>query len=208
MFFREIEKNLRIALTVPQFAGQLFALTDQNREYLKVRLPWLDSVQEIGDTKRFIREQLLKFAKEEALHLSILSNNKIVGVVGYNQLDLVNGVGIIGYWLSEEHTGKGVMTKAVKEVIHMGFGSWPLQKVEIHCAVDNNSSRAIPERLGFREEGTIRRTAKVSETHHDHVIYGLLEEEYQDSPIFNADGEGRLAGDAAGMQAGLEGMGN
>lgn len=52
MFFREIEKDLRIALTVPPSAEQLFALTDQNREYLKVWLPWLDSVQEVDDTKK------------------------------------------------------------------------------------------------------------------------------------------------------------
>jgi len=193
MFFREIEKDLTIALTVPQFAGSLFALTDQNREYLKAWLPWLDTVQEIGDTKMFIRDQLIRFAKEEALHLSVFSSNKIVGVVGYNQLDQVNGVGVLGYWLGEEYTGKGMMTKAVREVIHIGFGSWPLQKVEIHCAVENTASRAIPERLGFRKEGTIRRTAKVNDRHQDHAIYGLLEEEYLDSPIFKSDMDRRFA---------------
>jgi len=189
MFFREIEKDLTIALTVPQFAEPLFALTDQNREYLKVWLPWLGTVQDVGDTKKFIQDQLIRFAKEEALHLSVFSNSKIVGVVGYNQLDPVNGVGVIGYWLGEQYTGNGVMTKAVKEVIHIGFESWTLQKVEIHCAVDNTVSRAIPERLGFREEGTIRRTARVNDKHQDHAIYGLLKEEYLDSPIFKPDGD-------------------
>lgn len=99
-------------------------------------------------------------------------------MVGFNTIDKVNGIGRIGYWLGEEYTGKGVMTKAVRELIHLGFKHWPLQKIEIHCAVNNMKSRAIPERLGFTNEGTLRRTVKVNDHFQDHVIYGILKEEY------------------------------
>ena len=189
MFFREIEKDLKIALSVPQFASQLFALTDQNRDYLKAWLPWLDTVREVDDTKKFIELQLQKFARGEGLHLSIFNKDRIVGVLGYDRLDQINGIGIIGYWLAEECTGKGIMTKAVKELIPLGFDNWHLQKVEIHCAIDNIKSRAIPEKLGFRKEGTIRRTAKIDDKHQDHVIYGLLKEEYSVNQAFTSDRE-------------------
>ena len=184
MFYREIENNLKIGLSIPQFGEEMFSLTDQNRGYLKAWLPWLDKVKKVEDTKEFLRLQLKRFGEDEAIHLSIFYKNKIVGVLGYNQLDLINGIGHVGYWLGEEYTGIGIMTKAVIELIHLGFENWPIQKIEIHCADNNFKSRAIPEKLGFKNEGTIRRTAKVYEEYQDHIIYGLLKEEYFADKLF------------------------
>ncbi len=66
------------------------------------------------------------------------------------------------------------MTEAVKDLIRLGFKHWPMQKIEIRCAVKNSKSRAIPERLGFTNEGTIRRAEKVYDRYNDHVVYGIL----------------------------------
>jgi ribosomal-protein-serine acetyltransferase len=187
MFYREIESNLKIGLSIPQFAEEMFALTDRNREYLKAWLPWLDKVQKVEDTSEFLQLQLKRFGEGEALHLSIFYKGKIAGVLGYNRLDLINCIGHVGYWLGEEFTGKGIMTKAVTELIHLGFENWPIQKIEIHCADDNMKSRAIPEKLGFQNEGTIRRTAKVYDSHQNHIIYGLLREEYFANQTLNYD---------------------
>jgi ribosomal-protein-serine acetyltransferase len=88
-----------------------------------------------------------------------------------------NGIGHIGYWLGQEFTGKGIMTLAVKDLICQGFKNWPLQKVEIRCAVGNKKSRAIPERLGFQNEGTLRNAEKVYDKYNDHIVYGKLKEE-------------------------------
>ena len=102
-------------------------------------------------------------------------------------MDVINGIGHVGYWLGEGYTGKGIMTKAVIELIHLGFENWPILKIEIHCADNNLKSRAIPEKLRFKNEGTIRRTARVYEEHQDHIIYGLLKEEYFANESFNTD---------------------
>lgn len=185
MFYIEVESNLKIGLSIPQFAEELFALTELNRAYLKAWLPWLDNVQKAGDTAEFLALQLKRFAEGKALHLSIFYNGKIVGVLGLNAIDQVNGIGQAGYWLGEKFTGKGIMCKSVCELIRLGFNNWPIQKIEIHCAVNNFKSRAIPEKLGFRNEGTLRRAARVYDIYQDHVIYGLLKEEYIDNKIFN-----------------------
>lgn len=189
MFYRKIDTDLKIGLSVPQYAEEMFALTDRNRRHLRAWLPWLDSIQKPEDTKSFIQLQVKRFADGEAMHLSIFFKNNLAGVLAYNKLDHVNGIGHLGYWLGEEYVGKGIMTKSVQEVIHLGFTSWPLQKIEIHCAVDNLKSRAIPERLGFQNEGTIRRTAKVYDTYQDHIVYGLLREEYLDNHNLHSNSE-------------------
>lgn len=99
--------------------------------------------------------------------------------MGFNQIDSVNGIGYLGYWMGEEYSGKGIMTLAVKDLIELGFDYLSIQKIDIRCAVENKKSRAIPERLGFRNEGVIRQAELVNGAHFDHVIYGLLRQEFK-----------------------------
>lgn len=174
MFYRVIDEDISNYLSVPIFSGELFFLTDKNRLYLKKWLPWLDGVQQASDTKAFIEKQLQRFSREEAIHQTIFYRQQIAGVLGYNFIDKVNGIGHLGYWLGQEFMGRGIMTKSVNDTIEMGFLELGLQRIEIRCAVDNNKSRAIPERIGFRNEGLIRNAEKVNGKYFDHVVYGLI----------------------------------
>ena len=54
-----------------------------------------------------------------------------------------------------------------------------LHRVEIRAAEDNLRSRAIPERLGFEQEGVLREAERVGERYHDLVVYGLMASEWQ-----------------------------
>ena len=174
MFFREINPDLKLSLSIPQYGEELFQLTQKNRDFLKQWLPWLDDVKQASDTREFIELQLQRFQQGKALHITIFYQEKIAGVLGYNQIDSVNSIGYIGYWLGQEYNGKGIMTKSVRELINLGQSYYSLNRIDIRCAIDNYRSRAIPERLGFSNEGVIRHAAKVYNQYQDHVIYGLL----------------------------------
>lgn len=161
-------------MSIPQYAEELFELINKNRNFLEQWLAWLDNVQKVSDTKEFIELQLLKFQQGEALYITIFYQDKIAGVLGYNQIDRVNSIGYIGYWLGQEYNGKGIMTKSVRELIEIGHSYYSLDRIDIRCAVGNSCSRAIPERLGFKNEGIIRHAQKVYDNYLDHVVYGLL----------------------------------
>ena len=174
MFFRKINPDLKLSLSIPQYAEELFKLTDRNRAFLQQWLPWLDRVQKQSDTEKFLSEQLLRFQQGEALHITIFYQGKIAGVVGYNQLDRFNNIGHLGYWLGKEYNGRGIMTQSVKDLIEVGREYYHLNRVDIRCAVENNRSRQIPERLGFKQEGIIRKAEKLTDRYVDHVVYGLI----------------------------------
>ena len=108
--------------------------------------------------------------------MTIFYQDKIAGVLGYNRIDPVNGIGYAGYWLAQEYNGKGIMTESVKDLVQLGLEYYSLNRIDIRCAVDNHKSRAIPERLGFQQEGIIRGAEKVNGKHLDHVVYGLLQQ--------------------------------
>ncbi len=71
------------------------------------------------------------------------------------------------------------MTKTVKALMHYAFEELQLNKVEIRAAVGNVKSRAIPERLNFTIEGTIRDAEWLYDRYVDHVVYGMLVKEWQ-----------------------------
>ena len=51
--------------------------------------------------------------------------------------------------------------------------------MEIQAATGNHRSRAIPERLGFQQEGVLREYERVGERYLDIVVYSLLARERQ-----------------------------
>ena len=69
-------------------------------------------------------------------------------------------------------------------VVDHAFGALELNRVEIRCASDNTKSRAIPVRLGFKEEGMLRQTERVGERLVDQVVYGLLARDWPGSQSF------------------------
>ena len=161
MFFRRLDNDVKLSLSIPQDAEELFALTDQDRDPLNQWLPRLDTVTTPSDTRVFTEAQLVRFQRGEARHVTIFYRDEIAGVLGYNQLDQTNDTGHLGYGLAREYNGKGIMTASVRDLIGLGFRYYSLNRMEIRCAVDNRKSRAIPERLGFKQEGLIRRAEKV-----------------------------------------------
>jgi ribosomal-protein-serine acetyltransferase len=67
------------------------------------------------------------------------------------------------------------MTLAARALTDHAFRVWELNRVEIRVAPENRPSRAIPERLGFSEEGILRSVQRIEDDRYlDLVVYGML----------------------------------
>jgi ribosomal-protein-serine acetyltransferase len=114
-------------------------------------------------------------------HCCIWYGGRIAGVTGLPHIDWANRKSEIGYWLGQEFQGEGIMTRCIRTLINYLFESLELNRVEIHTAVENKRSQAIPERLGFFQEGIIRDGEWLYDHYVDMVIYGLLRRDWKDS---------------------------
>lgn len=155
-------------------AAELHALIEANRDYLAQWLPWAAGQDRVG-TERFIAEAEAQLARNDGFQAVIAPDGEIVGVVGFHAIDWSNRNTTLGYWLAEDAQGKGTMTAAVRALVNYAFEEWKLHRLEIHCAPANHRSRAIPERLGFREEALLRETELVGGRYLDSVVYGVLD---------------------------------
>lgn len=178
MFDYKIDDTLFLRGIALSDAKDVFRLTEESRNYLREFLPWLDFTITLEDTQIFIQGSIEKYARKEGMTAVIVYQNKIVGVTGFNELDWKNGVAYIGYWLGEQYQGKGLMTKTVKTLTSYAFQTLNMEKVAIKAAVENKKSQAIPKRLGFVKEGIISQAEWLYDHYVDHVVYGMLKEEW------------------------------
>jgi ribosomal-protein-serine acetyltransferase len=192
----ELSGGCQLRLLEESDADELFALIDEDRAYLARWLPWA-AAQDLEGTLEFIRLTRRQLADNSGFTVAIVCDSAIAGVVGLEPLDWTHRSTSIGYWLGERYQGRGVMTRAVRAVVEHAVSGWNLNRLEIRAAVDNVRSRAIPQRLGFREEGTLREAERVGDAYLDLVVYSVLGSEWP-SKADAADSRG------SGAQLGAE----
>ncbi|WP_433750959.1 GNAT family N-acetyltransferase [Falsibacillus pallidus] len=175
----QINKNLILKVAEPQYAEQMAALIDTNREYLKEWLGWLDYSKTTEDSRAFLQNSLENFNEKRSFNTIIFFKGEPVGTAGFNTFDWNNKIGTIGYWLAQGYQGHGIMTETVHFLTHLAFNEFNLNKVEIRAADKNTKSRSIPERLGFQLEGTLRQAEWLYDHFVDHSVYGMLKEEWK-----------------------------
>jgi ribosomal-protein-serine acetyltransferase len=158
-------------------ADELYRLIDENRAHLAPWLPWAAGHTREA-TGEFIRLTQRQAAANDGFQAALVCEGEIVGVAGFLSVNWPHGSTSIGYWLSERHQRRGLMTDAVRALVEHAFGEWDLHRVEIRAATENVRSRRIPERLGFREEGVLREAERIGERYNDLAVYAILAPEW------------------------------
>jgi ribosomal-protein-serine acetyltransferase len=174
----QVDADIRLELVDIHHAPALFALTDANRQHLRRWLPWLDATTSPDDTRNFIAQARQKRADNGGYEACIVYQGQLAGMIGQRSINWPNRTTEIGYWLSAALQGRGIMTRACRALVACSFESQHLNRVQIRCALANRHSRAIPERLGFQQEGTLRESAWLYDHFVDVVIYSMLRREW------------------------------
>jgi ribosomal-protein-serine acetyltransferase len=160
-------------------ADELFALTDSNRVFLRRWLPWLQFCRSADDTRWNTEEGIRAADEGRGFTFTIRENGRIVGVVSYNSIDQSNRTGHIGYWMGQDHQGRGIMTRAVRAIVGHGFIHLSLNRIVIAAATGNLKSRAVAERAGFHLEGIAREAEWLYGRVVDHAIYALTRSDWE-----------------------------
>ena len=130
-----------------------------------------------------LQEQITKDMESSSVfNIELKENNKIIGVIDLDADTLRYGVNSlsISYYLGEYYSSKGYMTEALREIIRYVFEERQAEVLCVRVFKDNMASRRLVEKLGFINEGCIRRGVKgYQDIIYDDMIYSILKEEYE-----------------------------
>lgn len=173
-----INDGLRLELTAVKHANGLYEAVDNNRRHLSEFLPWVGQMKSVGDFYNYIKDCESLYQQGKEVSFVIISDEVAVGRIGLHHLDQLNRIGAIGYWLTEDAVGKGIITQSCIKLISYGFEELNLNRIEIKAATGNLRSQTIPEKLNFKKEGILRQAGLVNDEFLDLNLYVMLKEEW------------------------------
>jgi ribosomal-protein-serine acetyltransferase len=179
MFNYKVDADLELRLLAPHDAPQFYKLVDRNRQHISEWMFWVDENFSLAHAQQRIRLALERYAENNGFEAGIWFKSQLAGCVRYNYIDWAHRNTEIGYWLGAAFQGQGLVTKACRALIDHAFNELGLHRVEIRCMSENLRSRRVPERLGFVQEGVLRQVRWIRDHFDDHVIYGLLADEWR-----------------------------
>lgn len=172
----EIKVDEHIILKVKQkdMALEYYSLIAVQRDYLSKWLPWADEVKNIVQQEFILQDNFLKTKNGDAFETAIYFDGNLVGSLSFNEIDHQNNFAEIGYWLSKDMQGLGIVTSSVKALINFGFDELKFHKILIQVATDNVKSNSVANRLKMRKEATLSQQIKLKDGYHDLNIYSLI----------------------------------
>jgi len=126
---------------------------------------------------RALSEHLKK--PENVAYWVLTDAKELAGVI--NISEIVRGVfrsGYLGYYAFSPHSGRGYMTQGLRAVISLAFRRLRLHRLEANIQPDNDASRRLLQRLGFRCEGFSPRYLKIAGRWRDHERWAVTVEEW------------------------------
>jgi ribosomal-protein-serine acetyltransferase len=174
-----VDNQITLRQLTREDASDIFKTIDSQREYLGKWLPFVEHTKSVDDPLAFI-DSVIE-APEEKFNYSftIQIDGQFAGIIGFKDTDRANKKTEIGYWLSEEFQGRGVMTKSVRRLCEFAFNELNMNRIQIKCAVGNSASIAIPVRLGFKLEGNERDGELLTgDAFTDIMVFSKLKGEY------------------------------
>jgi ribosomal-protein-alanine N-acetyltransferase len=156
-------------------------LRGESREFLTPWEPvWADDELTRGAFRRRIKRYQKETRLDSAYVFFVLRQSDDVLLGGCTLSNVRRGVTqccTMGYWIGAKFARQGYMTNAVKALVPFVFKTLGLHRIEAACLVDNEASKNLLARTGFRQEGLARRYLLINGQWADHLLFALLKEE-------------------------------
>jgi len=151
----------------------------KNRSLPELRrwMAWAEDEDQSGTLEFALRAENAR-AQGVAHNFCIFFEDEIVGNVGLDQVNMMIGSAMLGYWLRTDLSGRGFMTEGAGAVVNHAFRILGLHRLELHAALDNHASIRVAEKLGFQRRGILRDATYADGAWMDVYAYDLLATEF------------------------------
>jgi RimJ/RimL family protein N-acetyltransferase len=170
----------------PADAALLKEAVDASLDHLRPWMPWANEEPTDLDSRvALLREFRAKFdlGQEFVYGIFDAGESRVLGGTGLHMRSGSSDAREIGYWIHADHIGKGLATESTAALTNVAFVVDGVSRVEIRCDPANVRSAAVPAKLGFIHEATLRRAGIAGDgSARDTMVWTLLVEEFPSSP--------------------------
>ena len=106
-----------------------------------------------------------------------------IGVTGLSELAARDRRATVGSWFGREWWGSGANRDSKALITAVAFRQLGLDRVTAWANTRNGRSQVALERVGFRREGVLRGWHRHGDERHDVVVFGMLREQWEASPL-------------------------
>lgn len=133
----------------------------------------------ISDSEKLIQLIDESYKKESGIDWSIIEkhSNSFIGYIGFIRIFPEHCRAEIGYALKREYWGKGYMYETINRIVRFGFENMKLHSIEANVNPENERSKKVLERIGFKREAYFRENYLFDGKFLDSIIYSLLEKD-------------------------------
>ena len=110
-------------------------------------------------------------------------SREFVGAVGLEKISAINRDAVVPLYMAKSARRQGIGIRAVALMLDFAFDQLGLLRVTSYYRADNEASRSITERLGFRVEGRMRQAWFCKGRHFDMVVVGVLVDEWRERRV-------------------------
>jgi RimJ/RimL family protein N-acetyltransferase len=178
--YRIVTPRLVIRCYHPADAPLLAEAITESLDHLLPWMPWAAVEPEPLENKvERLRQFRAKFDLDQDYIYAIFNpdESRLLGSTGLHTR-IGSGALEIGYWLHKNFISQGYATEAAAALTKVAFEIHKVERVEIHCVVENSRSAAIPARLGYTCEATLRKRGFINGNLSDGMLWSLFADEY------------------------------
>ncbi|MDP6666839.1 MAG: GNAT family protein [Dehalococcoidia bacterium] len=178
----ELEDSLVLRPVELDDAESYYGLLADNLDYVSDWLRRSEPPATVDERRKLMAAELESGKTGNSHWWLIESDGQLAGTIAFHNIRQRDRWTLVGYWLGERFTGRGIMTNSLRTVIDWAFTELGLIRVEIHSAIANQASCAVPERLGIRRESIRRQSETINGTTHDMAIYAAIADNWPVKP--------------------------
>lgn len=152
-------ERLTLRGSLPGDGKEVRAAVEESIDELRPWMPWaMGEIPSEEEYEVMLREARLRFLSREDLWMMPLlkGTDTIIGGCGLHRINWNVPKFEIGYWVRTSYARQGFITEAAAGLTEFAFETLGAKRVEIRCDALNERSAAIPRRLGFDHEATLR----------------------------------------------------
>ena len=171
-----IERGRKVYLRAPQLSdrAEFLRLARASRD---LHRPWVYAPETAREFAAYVAR--CEPTTERCFLVCRRGDDALVGV--YNLSQIARGFfenAYLGYYAFAPTSGQGLMAEGLELVMRHCFRRLKLHRLEANIQPDNERSKLLVERAGFRYEGYSRRYLKIGGRWRDHERWAITREDW------------------------------